>query len=91
MYEKNWIKIIGDKMGMFDYVNFEINCPVCSSKVTGFQSKDKNCDLLCLEFWQVDNFYSSCDKCGAWIEFNIKEEVRKRFTINDYEMNIRKK
>lgn len=77
-------------MGMFDWVEFETDCPVCGKKVQGFQSKRAGCNLDSLEIWQVDNFYTSCDNCGTWIEYNLKEEIRKKFTINDYEMTIRK-
>lgn len=78
-------------MGMFDWIKFKTQCPKCGNEVTGFQSKRAGCNLDCLEFWQVDNFYSSCDKCGTWIEFNLKEETRKKFTIKDYEMKIRER
>ena len=27
-------------MGMFDWINFEMDCPKCGELVTGFQSKD---------------------------------------------------
>jgi len=58
-------------MGMFDYVNTpEIKCPNCGEIVTGFQSKDGPCYLKTVEFWTLDNFYSSCDSCNAWIQYN---------------------
>ena len=75
-------------MGMFDWINFEMKCPVCGNEVKGFQSKRAVCELEDLEFWQVDNFYSSCEKCGAWIEFDLKVETRKKFTLDDYDMKI---
>ncbi len=75
-------------MGMFDYVNFEFKCPVCGSKVDEFQTKDRDCTLSSYEFNQVDNFYSTCNNCETWIEFNLKEESRKKFTINDYEVTF---
>jgi len=52
-------------MGMFDWVNYECVCPVCHNKVDGFQSDE------------VDNFYSSCRVCGAWIEFDAEDSKRK--------------
>lgn len=77
-------------MGMFDYVKFEIDCPKCGTKVTGFQSKDGLCILGELEFWEVDNFYTSCKKCRAWIVFNRKELVpRPQIPISDYEMTVK--
>lgn len=77
-------------MGMFDYVNFETKCPVCGNILKGFQTKDAGNDLECVEFWEVDKFYDSCEICGTWVEFNLKEEVRKRFTIEDYDLSYRK-
>ena len=76
-------------MGMFDDIKFEINCPKCGERVTGFQSKDGPCRLLTLEYWEVDNFYSSCNKCGAWIDFTRKEiPPRQPIPIDEYEMEI---
>ena len=59
-------------MGMYDNVTYECACPVCNAQVSGFQSKDKGCRLEVFEPRQVSNFYSSCDKCGCWIEFQSK-------------------
>ena len=56
-------------MGMFDYVNYECVCPVCKTKIDGFQSKSGDCELNTLQPGQVSNFYSACVKCGCWIEF----------------------
>lgn len=56
-------------MGMFDYVNYEMKCPTCGETVTGFQSKSGPCLLITVDPWSVDNFYSSCKKCGTWIEY----------------------
>ena len=53
---------------MFDYVHFEMDCPHCGAKLTGFQSKDAYCAMETIEPDIVTNFYSSCS-CGAWIEF----------------------
>jgi len=58
---------------MFDYVNYECTCPVCHSKVDGFQSKSGDCELETIEPTSVDNFYSSCKKCGCWINFSAKK------------------
>ena len=56
-------------MGMFDYVHFEMVCPKCAEMVRGFQSKDAGCNLDTIEPDGLQNFYTSCDACGAWIEF----------------------
>ena len=52
---------------MFDYVKVELPCPQCGSTVKGFQTKDNECMLSTLLPSEVKNFYSSCDKCKAWI------------------------
>lgn len=59
-------------MGMYDNIDFECVCPVCHSKVTGFQSKGGDRLLNTLQPTDVSNFYSDCDKCGCWIEYNAK-------------------
>lgn len=74
---------------MFDDIKFEIDCPKCGARVTGFQSKDGPCVLAELEFWEVDNFYSHCPKCETWIEFTYKIPREPR-PITDYEMEIKK-
>ena len=56
-------------MGMFDYVNFEMDCPKCGRNVSGFQTKDLGCLLDTVEPDGLMNFYSSCPSCKAWIEF----------------------
>jgi len=57
-------------MGMFDWVHFEIDCPNCGSPVTGFQSTDFICIMETIEPDALQNFYSSCKECKAWIEFS---------------------
>jgi hypothetical protein len=76
-------------MGMFDYVKFSCKCPNCGEEISGFQSKDSSCLMDEIEFNQVDNFYTSCGKCGAWIEFFLKE--RPKYTIKDYECMFRER
>ena len=56
-------------MGMFDDVNFKMNCPNCGQEVDDFQSKDRECTLSTLEPDEVNNFYTHCHACGTWIEF----------------------
>lgn len=77
-------------MGMFDDVNYVMDCPKCKHLIKGFQSKSGPKVLAVLEFWEVDNFYSSCDNpaCGIWIEFTLKKKCNKKRTIKDYRMNI---
>ena len=59
-------------MGMFDYVDYECVCPVCKSKVSGFQSKDGDCMMETLNPLSLHSFYTSCEQCGCWIQFNSK-------------------
>lgn len=56
-------------MGMFDWVNYECECPVCKAKVKGFQSKDADCQCETIEPQTVDRFYAFCEQCDCWIEF----------------------
>lgn len=74
-------------MSMFDHINFEIECPTCEKMVTDFQSKDSRRTLYRLDYWEVDNFYSSCDYCGTWIEFNRKTP-RPYMPIENYVMTV---
>lgn len=55
-------------MGMYDYVNVEVDCPSCGVKLTGFQSKSGNCLLELLQADDVDCFYSFCT-CGTEVIF----------------------
>lgn len=75
-------------MGMFDCVNFEMNCPVCHELVSGFQSKDGKRVMKELEIGEIANFYSSCTNCKTWIEFNLDKS---KITIDDYIMTFEPK
>lgn len=63
-------------MGMYDYINYEAPCPKCGEVIKDWQSKDGLCTLEKLEPYQVDNFYTSCRKCGTWIDAEVKKEVK---------------
>lgn len=68
-------------MGMFDWINFKMDCVNCGAVVDGFQSKDRDCTLATLEPDSVNYFYSSCKSCGAWIEFDrVLPVTEKRYT-----------
>ncbi len=69
-------------MGMFDRVNFECICPVCHAKVDGFQSKSGRCELDTIEPTEIANFYSSCKKCGCWIEYTAKKVTNFTRTVD---------
>ena len=74
-------------MGMFDAINYEMSCPICGEKVDGFQSKDGECVLANIDYWEVDNFYTSCPKCDAWIEFT-RSFPKEKVPITDYKLVV---
>jgi len=83
-------------MGIFNYIEFSTICPTpgCGTILHEFQSKDEGANrwlsMSTLAFWEVDNFYAYCDKCKRRIEFTLKKERREKFTITDYQMEIKK-
>jgi hypothetical protein len=70
-------------MGMFDWVNYECTCPNCHKKVDGFQTKSRSCEMKVYEPTEVENFYSSCENCGCWIEFNA---TKVKIVVKSFEM-----
>jgi hypothetical protein len=70
-------------MGMYDYIDFEYDCPNCKQKIKDFQSKDGKCILDKLKYWEVDNFYSLCENCGTWVSFYRK---KKKIPISHYDI-----
>ena len=56
-------------MGMFDHVDFDMDCPRCGELVNTFQTKYGGCTLDVVSPGSVLNFYTSCEGCGQWIEF----------------------
>lgn len=75
---------------MFDYIKFETDCPECGAKLKNFQSKDGPCMLETLDYWEVDNFYDYCDKCGARVYYNLKEDKKPQLPIDFYEQGVDK-
>ena len=74
-------------MGMFDSIkDFKINCPECGEMVDDFQTKEGACILLDLDYWEVDTFYSECDKCHAWIEYYREHPPKIPVPITEYKM-----
>ncbi len=75
-------------MGMFDCVEYEINCPVCGHKINDFQTKDCFRRLTNVKIENIPDkgsFYCSCHKCGLWVEFtkhqfDTEEEIAERFS-----------
>ena len=73
-------------MGTYDNINLEIKCPSCGHKIDNFQSKDKDCVMSTLKFWQVDEFHTICNNCDIFIKYTLKEDVRSKFTLDDYKL-----
>ena len=67
-------------MGMYDTVDYECVCPVCRKKADGFQTKDLDNELEEVNIRDIDNFYTFCDSCGAWIEFVRLDNYRTLLT-----------
>ena len=72
-------------MGMFDYIKLKIDCPSCGARVTSFQSKDGPCYLTELNYWEVDNFYTSCGKCNLWIEY-VRKSSKTKVPLSDFKL-----
>lgn len=62
---------------MFDYIKFEMPCPLCKTDLKNFQSKDGPLQLKTLEVKEVEDFYTNCDKCGLWISFQVSKNYTK--------------
>ena len=74
-------------MGMFDYVKVNPiqNCFKCGSVLTRWQSKDRACIMDEVPFWTCSKFYTSCDACGTWHEYNLKNRER---PLSDYDLKV---
>ncbi len=74
-----------------DYVQIDgrAECPICGSLLERFETKEGPGALVFIDFRDVDHFYSRCGHCHNLIEFSLKNPVknslRKKLTINDYE------
>ena len=77
-------------MGTYDNINLEIKCPLCGYKLKNFQSKNKDCDMSTLEFWQVNEFHTICDNCDSFIKYTLKDGARSKFTLDDYKLSHKK-
>ena len=77
-------------MGLFDDIDFEIECPNCKTKMDDFQSKDGQCLMHTLKFWEVNNFYAGCPECNTWVEYTLKNKSRpnRKLTIKDYKKEV---
>ena len=80
-------------MGMFDYVDYTMDCPQCGKSVSDFQSKDGPCLMSTLTPLMVTHFYTSCDHCGAWIELsrNGFDTLPQEYgTMDEFKVSARK-
>lgn len=57
---------------MFDYVDFEMPCPLCGALVSGFRTKSTDCFMETVSPQEAHHFYSSCPKCEVWITLTHK-------------------
>ena len=58
-------------MGMFNYVDYECECPVCGETVTGFKTHDGlNLDMRHVAPQSVYSFTANCRNCEAYLAFN---------------------
>jgi hypothetical protein len=74
-------------MGIYNLVNFEINCPVCQTLITQFQTKDGNPSFDVVQFNEVNNFHAICPNCQSFVEFYYCPENKER-TIEDYKSRV---
>lgn len=72
-------------MGMFDYVNFQMDCPQCGKRLFGFQTKDTDCELETVEPDETQYFYIGCPQCKAWVEFS---RARPRLPARDTPLTL---
>ena len=57
-------------MGMFDYVAVKLPCKNCGEMLEDFQSKSASCNLELISIEEVTNFYTKCENCNTWNEYN---------------------
>jgi outer membrane lipopolysaccharide assembly protein LptE/RlpB len=75
-------------MGMYDYVDAPpLACPECGQMISGWQSKDADCNLDRISISQVQEFYALC-QCGVWAEYRLRRPSV--VTLNDFELTITK-
>lgn len=59
-------------MGMYDLVRYETTCYKCGMKLQDFQSQDGPRLLHTLEPIDVHRFYTNCESCDTWNEFETR-------------------
>lgn len=71
-------------MGMFDWVDYECDCPKCGNLIDDFQSKQGNCNLEKIKPWMVSNFYASCSKCDEWVMIEVVAPTSVTYHLTHY-------
>jgi Fe2+ or Zn2+ uptake regulation protein len=74
-------------MGIYNLVNFQIDCPTCNALITQFQTKEGDGVFEIIEFTKVNNFHAICQQCQSLVEFYFEPEKQER-TIADYKMRV---
>lgn len=75
-------------MSMYDYIDIVIKCPNCSSLIDRFQSKDGNCMMENLKYYEVSHFYSACHECKKWIDVYINPEFKIHIPTDQYIVEV---
>ncbi len=76
-------------MGKFNNVRHACWCPVCGAVVRFFQTQDQTNHELTGKTIEpgegIWSFYSNCDACGAWLEFQYHppREARWELTVHE--------
>lgn len=66
-------------MGLYNTVNdFSIPCPNCGKLLEDFQSKCGESCMNLVSTKEIDNFYTMCDTCRTWVEFDRKKDAPKK-------------
>ena len=55
-----------------------------------FQTKDGPCLLYELDWWDTNNFYTSCDHCRTWVEFTLEKRPNRKLKLEDYKKEVKK-
>jgi hypothetical protein len=74
-------------MGMFDWVDFSIKCPLCGEMLVGFQTKDLENQLKTVNYKDTKNFYNCCKNCKTSVHF-YKMRNRNGMVTATYKMEV---
>lgn len=77
-------------MGMFDWVDFEMDCPLCGTHMEEFQTKDLDNTLSFVKISKVNSFYDVCPRCGLWITFVVKKQGKHYIFVPTIEIDKKK-